>query len=170
MARKEQTPDQCDNFTGCFVGRCGAGIPYEDVKHQDRRGQMARYPCLQSLDAFTTCDRARFTPRRRVRRRIALSRKNVGREVIFEQETEAGTEKLLGILTGWSGDGAKVFISYRPKKRSQVVSMPIEKCYLARKTAATFAPGSGELPLFDLREVRPTGRREAREEVTDKAA
>lgn len=172
MARREQQPDRCDHFTGNFAGRCGAGVSYDEVKDQDRRGQMARYPCCRSLDAFTTCALARFTPRRRVRRRIGLSAKNVGREVVFERG--GGEENVRGRLVGWTDDGAQIFISVAAKrrKRRRVITAPAESCHLARKADDSPAPAAGELPLFDLRGVTAPQARpeEARRESTDKAA
>lgn len=175
MAKQEHMPDQCDHFTGCYAGRCRAGVSYDDVRDQDRREQAARFPCVRSQDSFTTCDRAQFTPRPRVRRRIDLSEKNRGREVVFEQETAAGTVKVRGVLVGWTGDRERVLISVAAKrrKRRSVITAPASRCYLARKPGAAgeqAAAGSSELPLFDLREVQPRQAGGRREKVTDKAA
>lgn len=174
MKKQEQKPDNCDHFTDCFVGRCRAGVLYDDVKDQNRRGQTARFPCARSHDAFTTCARAQFTPRPRARRRISLSSKNVGREVIYEQAAAGAAEKVRGLLVGWTDDGAEVFISVRPRnrKRRKIVAAPSDKCYLARKPAEErAATAAREMPLFDLRGVQARRRGGGqREKVTDKAA
>ena len=169
MRRQAVSPNLCDHHTGCYSGQCRAGVAYESVKDQDRRDQMARFPCDRSLSSFTTCDRAQFTPLRVTRKRVGLSDKNRERAVVFEREQEGVTRKVRGLLVGWTDDRETVFISVKAGRRRQVIAAPVERCYLARGGSGgdEGRDRTGDLPLFDLREApapERSGRRELKEE------
>lgn len=168
-------PPHCAHFTGSYVGKCRAGVAYDSVRDQDRRDQMARFPCDRSLNSFTTCNREHFVPIVKIRRRIDVSDKNWKRAIIF---TPDEGEPVRGQLVGCSDDQATAFIRIRPTpKRTRVIAVPTEQCHFARRqhrqpapAAETETRGTVELPLFDLREVPATGRRRARELKVDQAA
>ncbi len=180
-------PTVCDHFTGSYVGTCRAGVAYDSVKDQDRRGQMARFPCDRSLSSFTTCDGAHFTPPVRIRRRIDVTARNWERTIIYKPEGEPG-ERVRGVLVGCSGDEATAFILVRrSRKRTRVIAVPTERCHFERGRASAAAgdvarePKGGALPLFEAgesatapatlesrREARPS--RSRREDKRSKAA
>jgi hypothetical protein len=158
--KTEPAPALCAHFTGSYVGQCRAGVPYASVKDQSRREQLARFPCDRSLNSFTTCERADFTPVERPRRRIDVSEKNWRREIVYTPEKGAGLEPVRGVLVGCSDDQATAFIRHRPTpKRTRVTAAPVEQCHFARRKKED--DGSREnsmlqqpedLPLFQMRE------------------
>lgn len=171
--KKDPAPNYCAHFTGSYVGQCRAGVVYDLVRDQSRREQLARFPCDRSLNSFTTCDRADFTPVVKLRRRIDVSDKNWKRTIIYTPENGTGEEPVRGQLVGCSDDQATAFIKYRPTpKRQKVIAVPSEQCHFARKKSedATASHVAGDLPLFDLREVPTSGRRETSEVEIEKVA
>ncbi|HEY0174462.1 MAG TPA: hypothetical protein VGB98_25825 [Pyrinomonadaceae bacterium] len=155
--KSKATPGQCDHFTGSYVGTCRAGVAYESVKDQDRRGQMARFPCDRSLSSFTTCDRAQFTPPVRIRRRIDVTARNWQRPITYKPKRGEG-EGVSGVLVGCSDDQATAFIRVRRSpKRTRVIAVPSARCHfeeLPEAAAGDVAqePKGGTLPLFEVGE------------------
>lgn len=170
--KKVHLLDQCDHFTGCYSGECRAGVSYETVIDQSRRNQMARFPCLRSLNSFTTCDRQQFTPIAKTVRRIDVSAKNWKRTIIYTPDEGAGQEPVRGLLVGCSDNQATAFIRIRTRqKHTKVVAVATAQCHFARRKKEEEAkPGSRELPLFDLREAPSRMSNETHEVAAERAA
>lgn len=176
--KKDPAPTLCAHFTGSYVGRCRAGVIYESVKDQSRREQLARFPCDCCLNSFITCERANFTPVERPRRRVDVSDRNWKRAIIYTPEKGTGQKAVRGQLVGCSDDKATAFIRIRPTpRRTRVIAVQVEQCHFERKKrgaaetdSGRASRGTGELPLFDLKEAPSIKRRPAHTSEVEEAA